>query len=72
MKVRRCKNCNTGIENLIAKLNSITGEKWVHCDRCGNISTPIVSNDREPIIAQWNKEQKTERDLAADAAGDEE
>lgn len=51
--------CKCGSIDLKPKMMSETGEKWVHCDRCGNMSTPIVSNDRDEIISVWNKEQIT-------------
>lgn len=46
-----------GSNNLLPKWRSDTGEKWVHCDECGNVCSPVFSNDRAEIIAQWNDEQ---------------
>jgi len=56
---KKCRVCGTN-DSLKPKWMSETGEKWVHCDRCGNTSTPIVSDDRNEIVAQWNKEQNHE------------
>lgn len=55
MEVKPCRVC--GSTNLRALFFSDTDEKWVGCDQCGNVSQPVVSNDRKEIIAQWNKEQ---------------
>jgi len=55
MEASPCGAC--GSTSLRPKWMSETGEKWVHCDQCGNHSFPMVSNDRQSIIGQWNKEQ---------------
>lgn len=54
MRVIKCK---CGSNNLKAKWNSKTGEKWIMCDDCGNISTAIITNDADDIIKIWNREQ---------------
>jgi hypothetical protein len=56
IKIRPCRVC--GSDKLLPKFVSATGEKWVHCDSCGNCSTPVVSDDRVVIIANWNAEQE--------------
>jgi len=48
-----CRVCHSA-EHLQAKWMSETGEKWVHCDSCGNISTPTIEGD--PLLI-WNAEQ---------------
>jgi uncharacterized Zn finger protein len=55
MEAKPCRMC--GSTKLRALFFSDTDEKWVGCDECGNVSQPVVSNHREEIIAQWNKEQ---------------
>jgi NTP pyrophosphatase (non-canonical NTP hydrolase) len=55
IKPVRCWVCES--ENLQAKWMSDTNEGWVCCNKCGNVSTPRpLSEGREAIIAQWNKE----------------
>lgn len=49
---RDCRAC--GGQNLKPMMNSGTGEKWVHCDDCGNRSQPTTSDP----LAQWNCEQR--------------
>lgn len=57
MQANPCKICETD-ENLQAKYNSQTGEKWVHCDECGRVSTP-VTGDEHPV-EKWNAENPIE------------
>ena len=49
--------CKCGSSNLKPKFNSETGECWVHCDDCGNVSTPVMRpKSDEQIIAKWDEE----------------
>jgi len=50
--------CKCGSTKLKPKMASETGHKWVHCDTCGRTSTPLITNDRNKIIAAWNQAQK--------------
>ena len=54
MKAEPCHVCKTD-EHLKPKWMSDTGEKWVHCDNCGQISTPTIKG--HPLEV-WNKEQQ--------------
>ena len=54
----KCNKCRS--DKLRPLFRSDTGEKWVGCDKCGNHSTSIVSNDRNEIIAVWDKENAKE------------
>jgi len=56
MEAEKCRVCGTS-DQLLPRWMSDTGHKWVHCDRCGNTSKPVASNDRNEIITQWNREQ---------------
>lgn len=51
MEPNPCIICRTTL-HLKAKWNSDTEQKWVHCDECGRISTPVTDNP----LAVWNKE----------------
>jgi len=58
MEAEPCRICES--KDLRPLWSSETGEKWVACDNCGNTSSPVISNDRDEIIEQWNKEQTAE------------
>ena len=60
MNIQKCKVC--GSFNLRSLMKSQTGHKWITCDNCGNISTPIITNDSEKIMNQWNKENTKQLD----------
>jgi hypothetical protein len=55
MKVNPCRLCGENAQK--AKWTHANGVGWVHCDSCGNDSTPVdlrMGNDE--IIAVWNRE----------------
>jgi hypothetical protein len=57
-KTNSCGSC--GSNHLFAKWDSDTGVGWVHCDKCGRISTAVpLSAGRAAIIAKWNDENPT-------------
>jgi len=56
MEAKPCGICKS--TDLRPLYMSDTGEKWIACDKCGNHSKPIVSDSRNVIINQWNKEQE--------------
>ncbi len=58
MNLVPCRICNG--TRLQAKWHSEDGVGWVHCDTCGNRSTPLsLTVGRAKLIEQWNKEQET-------------
>lgn len=50
-KLNKCKFCGTD-KHLKSKWNSDTGDKWVHCDGCGQISKPELKP--EDTVKDWN------------------
>lgn len=48
-----CKICKTD-KYLKPKWNTETSQRWVHCDKCGSVSTP--SHTKEHPLINWNKE----------------
>ena len=54
MKAKSCRVCGAGEDRLKAKWDSGSGLMWVHCDVCGNHSTPVT---KDPLD-RWNAEQE--------------
>ena len=52
-----CRICDYS-NSLQSKWNSETGEKWVHCDECGNASSPSLDDP----VQKWNEENSNQNE----------
>lgn len=60
MKLNKCSNCGTA-KHLQAKWDSDTQMGWVHCDKCGKLSTSVsLQQGRDAIMQKWNDENTGE------------